>query len=146
MRIYGLIAALVILVGAAIGLLARSGPSDASELPFQVSARAYNRLQAGVTPVTQLQGLGFDLSHATRLSYLAMVEQFLPAESSGFDALDPSVQDCLASRDRCSAYSFPLAGKGDVQVVVVIQSGRVAYKSVTDRVLASGTGQTAALE
>ena len=128
MRLYAIIAALVIVLGSAAGLLARSGASDAPVPPYRVTARAYDSLQPGVTPAAQLPDLGFDLAQGTRLSYLAMVEQFMPANSSGFDALDPSVQDCLRTRDRCTGYAFALAGQPGMRVVVVISAGRVAFK------------------
>jgi len=137
MRIYGFIAAIVILLGAAAGLLARSGTSEAPPRPYQVSERAYDRLEVGITPLSQLQDLGFDLSRAEQLSYLAMIEMFLPENSTGFDALDPAVQDCLTTRERCTAYTFALAGRSGMHAVVVINVGHVAYKSVTGRLLAS---------
>ena len=137
MRLYGFIAALVIVLGSALGLLARSGASEASQQPYLVTARAYERLQAGVTPAAQLPDLGFDLAQGARLSYLAMVEQFMPENSSGFDALDPAVQDCLQTSDRCAGYVFALAGRPGMRAVVVIQAGRVAYKSLTGEVRTS---------
>ncbi len=144
MRIYGFIAALVILLGAAAGLLARSGASEVPLQPLKVTARAFDSLQVGVTPVSLLQDLGFDLARADRLSYLAMVEQFMPEKSTGFDALDPAVRDCLTARDRCSGYAFPLAGRADAQAVVVIQSGRVAYKHITGEVSTAARMRTLA--
>jgi hypothetical protein len=141
MRIYGFIAAIVILLGAAAGLLARSGASEAPPRPYQVTERAYDRLVVGATQVSQLPELGFDLARADRLSYLAMIEQFMPDNSTGFDTLDPAVRDCLTTRDRCSGYVFRLTGRADAHAVVVIQSGRVAYKSVTGRLLASAEAE-----
>ena len=137
MRLFAFIAALVILLGSAVGLLARSGTSETPTSPYRVTARAYDRLQPGVTPVTQLANLGFDLAQGTRLSYLAMVEQFMPEDSSGFDTLDPSVQDCLQTRERCTAYTFALTGKPGMRVVIVINAGRVAYKRLDGATLAS---------
>lgn len=141
MRLYGLIAALVILLGSALGLLARSGASDVPQRPYLVTTRAYDRLRVGVTPVAQLSGLGFDPAQGTRLSYLAMVEQFMPDNSSGFDALDPAVQDCLQTRDRCAGYTFSLAGQANLRAVLVIQSGRLAYKSLTGEVRTSAAAR-----
>jgi len=141
MRVYGFIAAIVILLGAAAGLLARSGADEPTVQPYQVTARAYDRLEAGITAVAQLPDMGFDLSRADRLSYLAMIEQFMPENSTGFDRLDPAVQDCLTTRDRCAGYVFKIAGNPNARAVVVIQSGKVAYKSVTGRLLASAQAQ-----
>jgi hypothetical protein len=137
MRVYGFIAALVILLGSALGLLARSGASEARQRPHPVTAHAFDRLQVGVTPAAQLPDLGFDLAQGTRLSYLAMVEQFMPDDSSGFDVIDPAIQDCLQSRDRCAAYAFALTAQPGMRAVVVIVAGRVAYKKLDATALAS---------
>ncbi|MBS0280653.1 MAG: hypothetical protein JSR25_05790 [Proteobacteria bacterium] len=136
MRVYAFIAAIVILLGAAAGLLARTGSGEPAAQPYQVTARAYDLLEAGVTAAAILPDLGFDLSRADRLSYLAMIEQFMPENSTGFDRLDPAVQDCLTARDRCTGYVFKIAGNPNARAVVVIQSGHVVYKSVTGRLLA----------
>jgi hypothetical protein len=141
MRLYGFLAALVVLLGSAAGLLSRSGASDAAAPPYRVSARAYDQLQTGVTSAAQLRALGFDLTQGVRLSYLAMVEQFMPDNSSGFDALDPAVQDCLQTRDRCAGYTFSLAGQANLRAVLVIQSGRLAYKSLTGEVRTSAAAR-----
>jgi len=141
MRVYGFIAAIVILLGAAAGLLARTGDREPTVQPYQVTARAYDQLAAGVTAAAILPDLGFDLSRADRLSYLAMIEQFMPANSTGFDKLDPAVQDCLTARDRCTGYVFKIAGNPNARAVVVIQSGHVVYKSVTGRLLATAQAQ-----
>jgi len=141
MRVYGFIAAIVILLGAAAGLLARSGADEPIVQPYQVTARAYDQLEAGVTAAALLPDLGFDLSRADRLSYLAMIEQFMPENSTGFDRLDPAVQDCLTARDRCTGYVFKIAGNPNARAVVVIQSGHVVYKNVTGRLLATARAQ-----
>lgn len=141
MRVYAFIAAIVILLGAAAGLLARTGDSEPVVQPYQVTARAYDQLEAGVTAAAILPDLGFDLSRADRLSYLAMIEQFMPENSTGFDRLDPAVQDCLTARDRCTGYVFKIAGNPNARAVVVIQSGHVVYKSVTGRLLATAQAQ-----
>ena len=141
MRIFAFIAAIVILLGAAAGLLARTGADEPTVQPYQVTARAYDQLEAGVTAAAILPDLGFDLSRADRLSYLAMIEQFMPENSTGFDRLDPAVQDCLTARDRCTGYVFKIAGNPNARAVVVIQSGHVVYKSVTGRLLASAAAE-----
>ncbi len=130
MRVYGFIAAIVILLGAAAGLLARTGEREPTPQPYQITARAYDQLEAGITAAAILPDLGLDLSRGDRLSYLAMIEQFMPENSTGFDKLDPAVQDCLTTRDRCTGYVFHLAGQPGAQAVLVIQSGRLVYKNV----------------
>lgn len=141
MRVYGFIAAIVILLGAAAGLLARTGDREPTPQPYQITARAYDQLEAGITAAAILPDLGLDLSRGDRLSYLAMIEQFMPENSTGFDKLDPAVQDCLTARDRCTGYVFKIAGNPNARAVVVIQSGHVVYKSVTGRLLATAQAQ-----
>src|SRR3569833_1462142 len=129
MRLYGFIAAMLFLLGAVVGFLAPPGGIRETPVPsYQISARVYDRLEAGITAAAILPDLGLDLSRADRLSYLAMIKQFLPETSTGFDKLDPAVQDCLTARDRCTGYVFKIAGNPNARAVVVIQSGHVVYK------------------
>ena len=137
MRFYAILPALVVLLGSAAGLLARSGAGDAPQRPYRLAARAYDRLQIGVTPVSQLSDLGVDLAQGSRLSYLAMVEEFMPANSTGFDAIDPAVQDCLETRDRCAGYSFAVAGQAGTRAVLVIRADHVAYKRLDGEIRTS---------
>ena len=132
MRLYAFIAALAVLLGSALGFLARSGAGEPLQRPYLVTARAYDRMEPGVTPAAQLPALGFDPTQGNRLSYLAMVEQLMPDNSTGFDALGPAVQDCLQTRDRCTAYTFALAGRPGLRAVVVLGAGRVAFKKLDD--------------
>lgn len=139
MRLYGFIAAMLFVLGVVVGFLAPPNGIHKAPPPapsYQISARAYDRLVAGITATAILPDLGLDLSRADRLSYLAMIKQFMPENSTGFDQLDPAVRDCLAARDRCTGYAFKLAGNPNARAVVVIQSGHVVYKSVTGRLLA----------
>ena len=91
---------------------------------------AYDRIHPGITPVSQLAGLGLDTRAAAKLSYLGVVEQLMPATSYGFDTLDPAVQSCLEAEGRCTAYIFGPAHASSGSVVLLIQGGRVAYKAM----------------
>ena len=92
---------------------------------------AYNRIRAGVTPASQLSQLGFNPTGATKLSYLGVVETFMPQDSFGFDALDPAVQACIQAPDHCTAYIFALPHMHEAKVILLIEGGRVAYKTIT---------------
>jgi hypothetical protein len=138
MRLYGLFAALVVLLGCALGLMARPHVRDIPAFPAQVMLSAYDDLRPGVTPVEQLPGLGFDTKEAMRLSYLGMIEQFMPGDSFDFDTLDPAVRDCLLGRDRCNAFIFPLKDRPGTRALVLTEAGRVAYKSLSEKNLRSG--------
>jgi len=144
MRLYGFIAAMLFVLGAVVGFLAPPDGLYKTRPPapsYQVTARAYDQLVAGITATAILPDLGLDLSRGDRLSYLVMIKQFLPENSTGFDQLDPAVQDCLAARDRCTGYAFKVAGNPNARAVVVIQSGHVVYKSMTGRLMASAQPQ-----
>ena len=91
---------------------------------------AYDRIHPGITPVSQLAMLGLDTKAAAKLSYLGVVEQLMPADSYGFDTLDPAVQSCLEAEGRCTAYIFETARSRSGSMVLLIQSGRVAYKAM----------------
>ena len=105
-----------------------AGPARLSMLQWKT---AYNRIRSGVTPASQLSQLGFNPSTATKLSYLGVVETFMPQDSFGFDALDPAVQACIQAPDHCTAYIFALPHMRDAKVILLIEGGRVAYKSIT---------------
>ena len=137
MRFYGLFAALVVLLGCILGLTLRSHIRIVPALPAQVTSSAYDDLRPGVTLVTELPGLGFNTKDAMRLSYLGMIEQFMPGDSFDFDALDPAVRDCLQARDRCDAFIFPLKDRPGTRAVVLTETGRVAYKSLSAGILTS---------
>jgi hypothetical protein len=90
---------------------------------------AYDRIHPGITPVSQLGTLGLDTKAAAKLSYLGVVEQLMPANSYGFDTLDPAVQSCLEAEGHCTAYIFASARESR-SVVLLIQGGRVSYKAM----------------
>jgi len=141
MRLYALIAALVILTGSAFALLARSHPGETIAPGPKMMFAAYSRLVPGVTPASKLPRLGVDTRGAMRMSYLGLVEAFTPRDSFDFDVLVPAVRDCLQARDRCDAYVFSLADRPGAHVLVLIAEGRVAYKSLSGRILTSNSGR-----
>ena len=40
------------------------------------------------------------------LSYLGVIERFIPRDFIRFDDLDPTVQQCIEARERCTGYVF----------------------------------------
>jgi hypothetical protein len=115
---------------------------------------AYSRIHPGVTRASELAGYGFDsTSRGTRLlSYLGVLESFIPHDSQQFDRLDVAVQTCVAARERCTALVFQPAdipnsnkahgiftafGMGAdaasriPQVTLLIRDGRVTFKMMT---------------
>jgi hypothetical protein len=126
-----------------------SAPSKSSTVAELVAA--YAHIQPGLTPASQLARLGFETG-ADRLSYLAVLEHFMPRDSVAFDRLDAAVRECVDARDRCTAMVFRATayaqappGRGLVtelglgvsaavrmpQVTLLIRDGRVAFKSIS---------------
>ncbi len=115
---------------------------------------AFDRIALRHTSVTDLSGLGFDADKTPNvqvLSYLDIVEHFMPNSSMAFDKLDPAVQDCIMARTACEGYVFKVAHHDfsrsgslflDVfgfvhtttetgwtaQVLVLVQNGQVTHK------------------
>jgi len=114
---------------------------------------AYERVKPGVTRASQLGRFGLDTAaHAQVLSYLGVMERFMPHDSVAFDRLDAGVRDCIVARDRCMALVFRAAvptraatnhglfstfGLGATaavntpQVTLLIRNGRVAFKMMS---------------
>src|SRR5262249_54924869 len=115
--------ALVAVPGVAILLAACSavGLSNTDLLPgeddtvamtfttYDAVETAYGNVRTGETRVPDLAQLGFDTSTAPnveRLSYLGVMDRFLPGSSIRFDKLAPAVQTCIESQEHCSAVIF----------------------------------------
>ena len=116
--------------------------------------RAYSRIRAGVTHVSELAGYGFDSSsNGTRLlSYLGVMENFIPHNTHQFDRLDSAIKECVAARERCTAFVFQPADSANSiktrgiftafdisadaasrtpRVTLLIRDGRVTFKMIS---------------
>jgi len=126
---------------------------------YQEVETAYHNVIPGVTRASDLAAIGFDASLAPNvqvLSYLGVIERFMPRDSIRFDALDPAVQSCIEARDRCTAYVFSpqrleeqrvgnwfldvlgfqrttYDSGWSAEVVLLIQDGRVSYKVMSGK-------------
>ncbi|HUJ02502.1 MAG TPA: hypothetical protein VLW75_02615 [Rhizomicrobium sp.] len=115
---------------------------------------AYEAVRPGQTPASDLSKEGFDSAHSPNvevLSYLGVIERFMPRNSISFDELDPAVQSCIEARERCTAYVFhpgrlhqertgnflldlfgfertTVSTGWQAEVVFLVQDSRVAYK------------------
>ncbi len=124
----------------------------------QVQA-AYTDVVPGQTRLTDLPKLGFDTAMTPNvevLSYLGVIERFMPRSTMSFDHLAGPVQSCIESQDRCSAFVFhpqhvesrrvgnivlDLLGferqtvdtGWSAEVVLLMQDGHVAYKIMSGR-------------
>ena len=158
-RVVASLAVALVLVGCGgLGLLPYE--SDIKNTGFQnykAVMTAYGEITPGVTRASDLTGLGFDASRTPNveiLSYLGVIERFMPRDSIHFDNLAPAVQSCIDARDRCTAYVFRLSRlhqerEGNVlldllgfhrttynhgwsaEVILLVLDGRVAYKVVS---------------
>ena len=82
---------------------------NGSFITYSDVMHAYDRVQPGRTGVADLAHMGFDVDAAANvevLSYLGVIERFMPRESIHMDDLDPAVRQCLQSRVECTAYIF----------------------------------------
>ena len=122
-------------------------------------AAAYVGIVPGETRLSDLPKLGFDTATTPNveiLSYLGVIERFMPRNSLTFDHLAPPVQACIEAQDRCSAFVFhpqhvesqrlgsvildifgferqTLDTGWQAEVVLLMQDGHVAYKLMSGR-------------
>lgn len=119
---------------------------------------AYARVQPGRTRVTDLSGIGFDLTepNVEQLSYLGVMERFMPRANMTQDEVAPEVRNCLRARDHCVGYVFRPSmvhseRTGDTmldvfgfdrttvnhgwsaEVTLLVQDDRVAYKVISSK-------------
>ena len=148
-----LVVILALLGCGTLTLLPRTASDTASTQLHSLKdlAAAYIRVQPGETRASQLAAIGFDTTSANVevLSYLGVMERFA-ADSRKFDRLDDALQECIEARDRCTALVFKPGDQGhgsgvlasfglgsanaasrDAVVTLLVQDGRVAYKTIS---------------
>jgi len=147
--------AAIVLVGGVVHIeLPRQGDAAQSKvLTGRDLLAAYERIRPGLTRASQLGRFGLDTAaHAQVLSYLGVMERFMPHNSVAFDRLDAGVRDCIAARDRCMALVFraadpakaatehglfstfglgAAAAANTTQITLLIRNGRVAFKTMS---------------
>src|SRR5271154_278162 len=101
----------LVLVGCGgLGLLPRQTDiKNTNFRNYQAVETAYQQISPGSTRASDLAQLGFDSGDSPNvevLSYLGVIERFMPRDSIRFDNLDPVVQQCIESRERCTGYVF----------------------------------------
>src|SRR3974390_379967 len=114
-RLFGVAASILvtsILVGCSseFSLLPRETElKNTSFKSYQDVEAAYAQISPGQTRATDLVATGFDSNDSPNvevLSYLGVIERFIPRDSIRFDNLDPVVQQCIEARERCTGYVF----------------------------------------
>lgn len=128
-----------------------AAPASTPDRSLAEARAAFARIAVGKTAVPDLAALGFDAAGpgVQTLSYLGVMERFMPKTAEGFDRLDAAMQACLGAEGRCTAYVFPLghaqiaytflgasaqaAPVAGPRVTLLIRGGRVAYKQMIER-------------
>ena len=88
-----------------------STKSRTSWKSFDEAQSAYDKVVPHKTTTEELKGLGFD-PHSTSniriLTYLDLIQRFIPNASITLNDLQPDVRACIESKDCCHAYEMDL--------------------------------------
>jgi hypothetical protein len=147
--------------GSGFGLLPHRSDlaNDQNFTTYDQVQAAYANIVPGQTREAELSKLGFDATvepNAEMISYLGVIERFMPRDSIKFDLLAKPVRSCIEAQERCSAYVFRPSRleqnrTGSIfldlmgferttidhgwaaEVVLLMQDGRVAYKVMSGK-------------
>jgi len=78
---------------------------------FEEAQAAYDKVIPHKTTLTELKNLGFDpvsTPNVKILTYLDLIQRFIPNASITLKDLQPDVRDCIESKDCCHAYEMEL--------------------------------------
>jgi hypothetical protein len=78
---------------------------------FDEAQTAYDKVVPHKTTVNELKTMGFDpmtTPNVKILTYLDLIQRFIPNASITFDDLQPDVRACIESKDCCHAYEMDL--------------------------------------
>ncbi len=78
---------------------------------FDEAQSAYDKVVPHKTTVSELKTMGFDpmtTPNVKILTYLDLIQRFIPNASITFDDLQPDVRACIESKDCCHAYEMDL--------------------------------------
>jgi hypothetical protein len=109
MAVPAALAAALLLAGCGSSLLpAQTDHVNGKFKTFDDVKAAYSRVQPGRTRVSELSDIGFDLTepNVEQLSYLGVMERFMPRANMTQDEVAPEVRGCLRARDHCVGYVF----------------------------------------
>lgn len=74
---------------------------------YESAKRDYMKIVPGVTTVADLKKLGFDPNLVPNIRIMSTTEVisiFIPNSSIAIESLAPGIQQCIHSKDRCTAY------------------------------------------
>jgi hypothetical protein len=78
---------------------------------FDEAQAAFDMIVPHKTTVSELKGMGFDpmsTPNVKILTYLDLINRFIPNNSITMMDLQPDVRDCIQSKDCCHAYELTL--------------------------------------
>lgn len=78
---------------------------------FEEAQGAYDKVIPHKTTLTELKTMGFDpltTPNVKILTYLDIIQRFIPNSSITLQDLQPDVRDCIESKDCCHAYEMDL--------------------------------------
>ena len=78
---------------------------------FDEAQSAYDKVVPHKTTISELKTMGFDpltTPNVKILTYLDLIQRFIPNASITFDDLQPDVRACIESKDCCHAYEMDL--------------------------------------
>ncbi len=76
---------------------------------FDEAKRDFDKIVPKKTTSEDLKRLGFDpfeVPNVKLVTYLELIERFIPNQSIRMEDLDPGVRDCLKARDNCQGYEI----------------------------------------
>jgi len=91
-----------------------SSSSQRSRTPWQnfdEAQAAYDKVVPHQTTIIELKSMGFDpltTPNVKILTYLDLIQRFLPNNSITLEDLQPDVRACIESKDCCHAYEMDL--------------------------------------
>lgn len=92
------------------GVLPKRQTVTASTFTSYAEARqAYDRVTVGKTTVTDLKALGFDPAtspNVKELTYLEVMNTFMPHDGIPVSELPKSIQNCIAAQTECVGYAL----------------------------------------
>lgn len=107
---------------------------------YESVIEAYQGVVPGVTPSAQLPSLGFNIETASNmevLSYLGVMERFMPREAIKLETLAPAVRTCILAQHYCTGYVFKPSLRVDQR------QGNVALDALSFRRMTLTTGWSA---
>ena len=78
---------------------------------FDEAQAAFDKVVPHRTTVNELRSMGFDPESTPNikiLTYLDLIQRFIPNASIGFEDLQPDVRACIESKDCCHAYEMEI--------------------------------------